>query len=76
MAIGIKEKDGVIIHCTDGFNYYNGLSDSSLRPVYRPRDNATVRTMKSYEVVSVANNVVSVTVYPDGKVLVEPSKSV
>ena len=73
MFSGDLKKDGVIIKSSEGFNLYNGLSDSSLQSVLRPRDNARVKTMKGYDTVIIANNKSTVHVHPDGNVDIIPN---
>jgi len=72
-TLGNTNKDGVILKTQHGFNYYNGISDDTLKTVTRPRDGATVKTSKVYEPVVVANHKVTVVVYPDGRVEITPN---
>jgi hypothetical protein len=78
-AIGKKSKNGIIIKSTKGFDYYHGRNEShGLRPVLtdpvgtRSR-RLTVKTMKVFHPVSIANNQISVTIYPDGRIDIKPS---
>lgn len=75
MAIGKTDKDGIIIKCDDGFNYYYGLNDDGLRPVLKEdsKKGHKVKTLKVYEPVEIANNKISVKIYPDGRIEIEPS---
>ena len=80
MAIGKKNKDGVIIKCKNGFNYYHGQNDDGLRPLFNPtktpgsgKTQSKVKSLKVYSVVEIANNQISVRLYPDGKIEIEPS---
>ena len=72
---GDRNKDGVIIKCANGFNFYDRNGDNSLKPikvnktVTRSKDGTSlVKTSKVFEPVSVANNQMTVTVYPNGKI--------
>jgi hypothetical protein len=75
MAVGHKSKDGIIIKSSKGFNYYYGLNDDGLRPVLKEdsKKGQRVKTLKVFEPVEIANNQISVKIYPDGRILVEPS---
>ena len=80
MAIGKTHNDGVIIKSTAGFNYYNGVGDNSLRELYNPtkgqasgRSQFKINTLKVFDVVEIANNKISVRIFPDGKIEIEPS---
>ena len=79
MIIGDKNKDGVIISVTEGYNYYSASNDNALKPVEMKRissDKVMVpKTLKVYEPVTVANNKITVTVHPDGRIEVLPSIS-
>ena len=79
MAIGKKSKNGIIIKSTKGFDYYHGRNEShGLRPVLTDPVGAksrrlTVKTMKVFSPVHIANNQISLTIYPDGRIDIEPS---
>jgi len=76
MPIGEKNKNGVIIKCPVGFNYYHTQNDEGLRPLFNPstsRANNRVKTLKVDRVVEVANNKVSVRVHPDGNIEITPN---
>ena len=77
---GDKDKDGVVLKCKSGFNYYKGSGDSSLARIVvekgytRSKDGTSlVKTSKVYEPVTVANNKMTVTVYPDGRLEIVPN---
>ena len=77
---GNTKKYGVVIKCKSGFNYYEGNGDDSLTPIIvnktytRSKDGTSkVKTSKVYEPVTVANNQMTVTVYPDGRIEVIPN---
>ena len=77
---GDTSKDGVVIKCKSGFNYYKGNGDSSLEPIVVEKDytrskdgKSLVKTIKVSEPVTIANNVMTVTVYPDGTIKVNPN---
>ena len=76
MALGDTKKDGVIMKCESGFQYYHGNNDDGLRPLMKEGNLAhhRVKTIKVYEMVEIANNYVSVRIYPDGRVEVIPSE--
>jgi hypothetical protein len=78
-AIGKKIKNGIIIKSTKGFDYYHGRNEAhGLRPVLtdpvglRSR-RLNVNTLKVFHPVSIANNQISVTIYPDGRIDIKPS---
>lgn len=75
MTLGQKDKDGVIIKCKDGFKYYYGMNDHGLRPVMKEdsKKGHIVKTMKTHEVVEIANNKYTVIVYPNGDVSMIPN---
>jgi hypothetical protein len=75
MAIGKQDKDGIIIKCGKGFSYYYGMNDDGLRPVLKEdsKKGQRVKTLKVFEPVEIANNKISVKIYPDGRILIEPS---
>jgi hypothetical protein len=80
MAIGKKTKDGIIIKCKNGFNYYHGQNDDGLRPLFNPtktpgtgKSLSKVKSLKVYSVVEFANNQISVRIHPDGNIEIEPS---
>jgi len=80
MAIGKKNKDGVYIKSAKGFNYYHGMNDDGLKPLLNPtkrsgtgRAPTRVKSLKTYSVVEIGNNQISVRIYPDGKIEIEPS---
>jgi hypothetical protein len=75
MAIGKTDKDGIIIKCSDGFNYYYGMNDDGLRPILKEdnKQGQKVKTIKVFEPVEIANNKISVKIYPDGRIDIEPS---
>ena len=77
---GDRSKDGVILKCKSGFNYYDRIGDGSLTPikvnktVTRSIDGTSlVKTSKVFEPVTVANHQMTVTVYPDGKIEIVPN---
>lgn len=80
-AIGVKSKDGVIIKSIDGFDYYFGLSDKSLKPVMKAPMGPSVdkvrkvKTLKVFNMVSIANNKFTVNIWPGGKVEVIPNNA-
>jgi hypothetical protein len=75
MTLGKKQKDGVIIKVKkQPFNYYHGLNDSNLKPLYK-WNNQGIKTLKVYEQVSVANNEYTVELYPDGRIEVKSNAS-
>lgn len=73
MALGIKEKDGIIIESSKGFYYYDFQHKNGLKKVLRPRDNANVKKIKIDSMVEIANSKISVKIYPDGNIEIEPS---
>ncbi len=76
MAIGKKSKDGIIIKSKAGFQYYKGMNDDGLQPLFNPTPNKAknkVKTLKVFDVVEIANNQISVRIYPDGNIEIEPS---
>ena len=80
IAIGKKRKDGVIIKCPIGFNYYHGQNDDGLKPLLNPtktagtgRKQSRIKTLKVHSPVHIANNQISVTIYPDGRIDIVPS---
>jgi hypothetical protein len=80
MAIGKKSKDGVIVKSSSGFNYYHSMNDDGLKPLYNPtktsgpgRKPSKIKTLKVYSMVEFANNQISVKIYPDGRIEIEPS---
>ena len=77
---GDTNKDGIVIKCKSGFNYYKGNNDSSLEPIVVAKDytrskdgTSLVKTTKIYEPVVVATNTVTYTIFPDGSQKVEPN---
>ena len=81
MAIGKKNKDGVIIKSAKGFSYYHGMNDDGLKPLVNPtktagtgRATSRIKTLKVYSIVEIANNQISVRIHPDGKIEIEPSE--
>ena len=80
MAIGKKSKDGVYIKSKSGFEYYHGMNDDGLQPLYNPtktpgpgRKLSKINSLKVFNVVEIANNQISVRIFPDGKIEIEPS---
>ena len=79
MAIGKKSKDGIIIKSVKGFKYYHGRNEASgLRsvltdPVGTRSRRLNINTLKTFSPVSIANNQISVTIYPDGRIDITPS---
>ena len=79
MAIGKKSKDGIIIESVKGFKYYHGRNEASgLRsvltdPVGSQSRRLNIKTLKIFSPVRVGNNQISVTIYPDGRIEIEPS---
>lgn len=80
MAVGKKSKDGVIIKSSSGFNYYHSMNDDGLKTLLNPtktpgagRKTSKIKTLKTYSVVEIANNQISVKIYPDGRIEIEPS---
>jgi hypothetical protein len=72
---GDTKKDGVIMKCKSGFQYYYGLNDDGLYPIYKQgsKSGSKVKTVKVFEPVTIANNQMTVTVFPNGKISVEPN---
>lgn len=72
MTLGKQKKDGVIIRCNEGFKYYYGLNDHGLRPIMKEgsKKSHLVKTIKTHEVVEIANNKYTVTMYPNGDIAV------
>ena len=79
MAIGKQNKDGIIIKSSKGFNYYHGRNEEhgmrkvQTDPVGLRNRRLAIKTMKVYDVVEIANNKISVKIYPDGNIIIEPS---
>ena len=74
MAIGKQSKDGIIIKSKSGFQHYFGPHDGALRETVMPDDpKRKIKTMKVFDVVEIANNKISVKIYPDGRINIEPS---
>lgn len=80
MAIGKKSKDGIYIKSKSGFEYYHGQNDDGLRPLYNPtktpgagRRVSKIKALKIFDVVEIGNNKISVRIFPDGKIEIEPS---
>ena len=78
--VGDPDKDGVVVRCKSGFNYYHASGDKNLKPIVVEKDytrskNGTtlVKTSKVYEPVTVANNQMTVTVYPNGEIKITPN---
>ena len=78
---GDREKDGVIMRCNSGFMYYHASGDTNLKPIKvakaytRAKDGTTlVKTAKVFEPVTVANNQITVTVYPNGEIKIVPNE--
>ena len=78
---GDRNKDGVVVKCKSGFNYYDRNGDNSLTPIVVKKTvtrslngMSKVKTTKVFEPVSVANNQMTVTVYPNGKIDIVPNK--
>ena len=75
MAIGLQSKEGVIIKSEEGFTYYKSPNEAARADLYMPdQPNRRIKTLKVDHMVEIANNYVSVRVYPDGRIEVEPSK--
>lgn len=77
---GDTSKDGIVIKCKSGFNFYKGNGDSSLEPIVVEKDytrskdgTSLVKTTKIYEPVVVATSTVTYTIYPDGTQKVSPN---
>ena len=79
MAIGKKSKNGIIIKSTKGFDYYHGRNEAhGLRPILtdpvgEKSRRLKVHTLKVFSPVHIANNQISLTIYPDGRIDIEPS---
>ena len=76
MTIGKQTKDGVLVKVKKGtFRYYSGRSDKHLKPLLMP-NGKNIKTLKLSDdgIGAMANNKVSVVVYPSGKVDITPSK--
>ena len=76
MTIGKQKKDGVIMKVRKGsFRYYSGRNDSMLKPLLMP-NGKNIKTLKLSDdgVCAVANNKISVVIYPRGSVDITPSK--
>ena len=73
MPIGKTAKNGIIIKSNSGYNYYHGMSDKNGLRELSPSPRGRVKTLKVFDVVEIANNKISIKIYPDGKVVVEPS---
>jgi len=80
MAIGKRNKDGIIIKSKKGFEYYHGQNDDGLKPLLNPtktpgvgRRINRIKTLKIFDVVEIANNQISVRIFPNGKIEIEPS---
>ena len=73
---GDTRKDGVIAKCKSGFMFYNGMNDDGLLPVFKTgnKSNSRVKTVKVFEPVTIANNQMTVTVYPNGKIEITPNE--
>jgi hypothetical protein len=67
---GNTNKDGVIAKCKSGFMFYNGMNDDGLKTIFKTgkKSKSRVKTVKVFEPVTIANNQVTVTVYPNGKI--------
>ena len=78
-AIGKKSKNGIIIKSVKGFKYYHGRNEAhGLRsvltdPVGTRARRLNVNTLKVFHPVSFANNQISVTIYPGGRIDITPS---
>jgi len=73
-TLGKKQKNGVIVKVKkDSFNYYNGQTDANLKPLFK-NNGSKIKTVKVYEPVEIANNTISVKVYPNGDVDIKPNK--
>ena len=79
VAIGKKSKNGIIIKSDKGFEYYHGRNEAhGLRqvltdPVGPKSRRLGIKTMKVFSPVHIANNQISVTIYPDGRIDITPS---
>ena len=79
MAIGKQNKNGIIIKSKGPFSYYHGRNEAhGLREVLSdpvgPRSRRLkIKTLKIFEPVEIANNKISVKIYPDGRIDIEPS---
>jgi len=68
-TLGLKNKDGVIFKVKKNpLNYYKGMNDSSLTPLYKKGKGGTVKVKsgKVFESIVVANKSYTVTIDPDG----------
>ena len=80
VAIGKKSKNGIIIKSIKGFEYYHGQKEATgLRPVLTDPKGAksrrlNINTLKVFSPVHIANNQISVTIYPDGRIDIVPSE--
>ena len=77
---GDTEKDGVVVTCKSGFTYYHASGDKNLKTIMVEKDytrakngKTRVKMSKVFEPVTVANNQITVIVYPDGKLEVIPN---
>ena len=67
MKKGKRTNDGVIITTDGTFDYYPNQFNRKM--ITNPeRDGARVQTIKTDNIVTVANNKITVTVHPDGAV--------
>tara|TARA_B100001057_G_scaffold133021_1_gene132452 strand:+ start:1232 stop:1462 length:231 start_codon:yes stop_codon:yes gene_type:complete len=76
MTIGKQKKNGVIMKVRKGsFRYYSGRNDNMLKPLLMP-NGKNIKTLKLSDdgVCAVANNKISVVIYPSGRVDITPSK--
>ena len=79
MAIGKKSKNGIIIKSKKGFDYYHGRNEAhGLRPILtdpvgEKSRRLKVHTLKVFSPVHIANNQISLTISPDGRIDIEPS---
>lgn len=68
-TLGLTNKDGVIYKVKKNpLNYYKGMNDKSLTPLYRKGKGGTVQVKsgKVFEPVVIANKCYTVTIQPDG----------
>ena len=75
MKNGIYEYDGVIISTDNHFDYYKANQENTRTMLMRPsQPTHRVQTLKTDYPVTVANNQITVVVYPDGNIEIKPSE--
>lgn len=77
MTLGLKNKNGVILKVKkNALHYYKGMNDSTLSPLFKKGKGGMVKikTVKVFEPVVIANNAMTVTMYPNGNVELKPNQ--